>query len=97
MQRAEEPITGKMKIDIPARQNSSANLTASHIRKPAHQPGDPQSKVGQRHPGILNPGVLEDCLQKPEDRLLRVLIGKHFFEDLTIKSKDRSPRVIDRG
>ena len=77
-------------------QRLAAGRAMGDVGQQAHQPRHPQLKIGQRHPGLLDRGLVEDGQQQAEDRLMGIVVGQRLVQHLGVKAEDRQARRIDR-
>ena len=93
---ADETIREKMKIGRLARERCAALQTAVQIREPAHETSRPKSKVGNRHPDVIDAGLLQHRKQQAENNIVWIVIGERLLQYLGEKGESRGPRVIYR-
>ena len=90
------PSPSVLKLASPRRQRLAAGRAMGNIRQQAHQPRHPKLEIGQRHPGLLDRGLLQHGDQQAEDRLLGIVIGQRLVQQLGKKAEHRHAHGIDR-
>ncbi len=93
---ADETIRVKMKIGRLAREGCAAQQTTVQIREPAHETSCPKSKVGNRHPDVIDAGLLQHRKQQAENNIVWIVIGERLLQYLGEKGESHGPRVIYR-
>src|SRR6202453_3058495 len=85
-----------MKIGGLAGKRSAAEETAAQIREPAHETRRPKSKVGDRHPDVVDACLLQHREQQAEDYIVRIVVRERLLQNLGEKGEGSGPRIIDR-
>src|ERR1700691_5887193 len=85
-----------MKIGGLASKRSAAEETAAQIREPAHKTRRPKGKVGDRHPDVVDTGLLQHREQQAEDYIVRIVVTKLLLQNFGEKGEGSGPRIIDR-
>ena len=85
-----------MKIGRLPGKRSAAKETAAQIREPTHKTRGPKSKVGDRHPDVIDAGLLQHREQQAENYIVRIVVGEGLLQNLGEKGEGGGPRIIDR-
>ena len=95
MEVAEEAITQGVEAGFAGHEGLAAGGAVRDVGQQAHQAGHPEGEIGERHPGLLDRGLVEDREQQAEDGFLGVVLGEGLVDDFSIEAENGHANVID--